>query len=109
MNSSAPTAHRKARPTESNLAVAEEFRRQPYGRHSPELQRLLDIFRHEPFPAKHVLVCTKPYREWALAIYTGIRGDPPRLLPGLVFTSVADAELAVFKRRWARHFDGELT
>jgi hypothetical protein len=95
-------------PTEADRVAAEEFRRQPFGRHSPQLQRLLDFFRREPFPRKHVLICTKPYREWSLAIFSGIRGDSPQLLPGHVFTSVAEAEWAVFKRRWQLHFGEEL-
>lgn len=113
MSASGQSAHgteitARRRPTEADRVAAEEFRRQPYGRHSPQLQRLLDIFRREPFPGKHVLVCTRPYREWSLAIFSGIRGDAPQLLAGHVFTSVAEAEWAVFRRRWELHFGEEL-
>ncbi len=94
--------------TPSDRAFAEEFRRLPYGIHSPQLQNILDRFRRESFPGKHVLVCTTPYREWSVALFSGVRGEGPVLLPGHVYKSVADAEWAVFKMRWCKHFNEDL-
>ena len=96
------------RPDTIDRACAEEFRYRPFDEHSPQLQRLLDRFRSERFPNKHVLVCTRPYREWTVAIYTGIRGDQPVPLPGHVYGTVEEAEWAVFKLRWQKHFGEEL-
>ena len=36
------------------LDLAEEFRRNPYGRHSGELQHILNLFRTGPFAGKYV-------------------------------------------------------
>jgi hypothetical protein len=96
------------RPTQDDRAAAVEFRASPHGRHGPALQALLDRFRHEPFPEKHVLICTRPHREWVLALWSGVRGVAPRPLPGPVFRSTGEAEWEVFKRRWARHFGEDL-
>jgi hypothetical protein len=71
--------------------LADEFMANPYGRASPELQRVLMVFRGEPLEGKPVLICTKPFEEWALAIYSGRRGVPPQLSEHR-FTSLEEAE-----------------
>ena len=81
--------------------LAEEFRRDPFGRHSPELQRILHVMRGPPIRGKHVLLCTKPHREWALGRLSGAAEEPIELVPGRVFTSLAEAEWHVFKLHWA--------
>jgi hypothetical protein len=43
-----------------------------------------------------------------LAQLTGRRGDPPKLLPEHRFTSLEDAERAVFRMRWREHTGHEL-
>ena len=80
--------------------VAEEFLADPLGHHSPELQRVLWVMRGAPLEGKYALVCTKPYREWTLVRMSGERGTPPRLLRRQVYTSLKDAERAVFRLRW---------
>lgn len=82
------------------LDLAREFRAQPYGRHSGELQRVLNRMRGGANAGRYVLVCTKPHREWALARLGPCRGAPVALVPGHVFTTLAAAEWAVFKLRW---------
>lgn len=94
-------------PTEAERLAALEFRTSPFGRHSPQLQRLLLEFRREPFPDKHVLVCTEPYRRWSVARLSGRRGDEPVRMEGLSFERIADAEWAVFRLRWRRMFGEE--
>lgn len=79
---------------------AEEFRRNPVGHHSPGLQRVLTVLRGLPLEGKHVLVCTKPHREWQLATLTGERGKPVKLVKGKVYRSLEEAEWDVFKIRW---------
>ena len=83
--------------------LAEEFMHDPLGPHSPELQRVLMVFRGGPVEGKHVLVCTRPFREWTLARMTAVRGKPVKLLKDQVFTSLEDAERAVFRLRWKQY------
>jgi hypothetical protein len=88
--------------------LADEFLANPFGRASPELQRVLMVFRGAPAAGKFVLVCTKPFEEWTLARLTGKRGDPPQLLPEHRFGSLEEAERAVFRMRWREHTGHEL-
>ncbi len=88
--------------------LADEFMANPLARPSPELQRVLIAFRGEPIEGKFVLVCTRPFEEWTLAQLTGKRGEPPKLLPEHRFTSLEDAERAVFRMRWRKHTGHEL-
>ena len=82
--------------------LAEEFMRNPIGHHSPELQRLLLLFRGQPLADKYVLVCTKPFQEWTLGQLTGVRGKPVKLHKDKVFSSIEDAEREVFRLRWKK-------
>lgn len=79
--------------------LVDEFRQNPYGRHSPGLLRVLNRMRAAPMDGKHILVCTKPFAEWKLAIH-GDRQRPIEILHDQVFTSREAAEWAVFKLRW---------
>jgi hypothetical protein len=88
--------------------VALEFRAKPVGHHSAELQRILAIFRGAPPNGKHVLICTKPHREWMVAQLSGIRGQPVRVLHNMVFADRTEAEWAVFKLRWREHTGQDL-
>lgn len=73
----------------------------PRGPHSPELQRLVNRLRFEPsMKGKYVVVCTKPHEEWTMAQLPGKRGMPIRMHHDRVFTSLDDAERAIFKLRW---------
>lgn len=86
--------------------LAEEFRRDPFARHSPALQRVLHLMRGPSMNAGYVLLCTKPHREWTLGRLTGSSEEPVELANERVFTSLADAEWHVFKLRW-RALTGE--
>jgi branched-chain amino acid transport system permease protein len=83
-----------------DLPLAEEFRRNPIGHHSANLQCILNLFRGEPLAGKYVLVCIKPHEEWQLGILSGVRGQAVELLRGHVYRDLKEAEWAVFKRRW---------
>lgn len=91
-----------------NTHLAKEFKTQPYGRHSPELQTLLNLLRREPLKGKFVVFCSKPGKEWMLARLGGIRGEPVRLLEDQVFSTLEEAEWAVFKLRWKKHTGHDL-
>jgi hypothetical protein len=83
-----------------DLPLAKEFRANPIGHHSANLQCILNLFRGEPLEGKYVLVCTKPHKEWQLGILSGVRGKAVELLKGRLYTELKEAEWDVFKRRW---------
>jgi hypothetical protein len=86
----------------SRTDLAEEFKANPCGRHSPELQYLLNFMRRPTDAPFHVLVVVSPGERWRLA----------KLVPGAVsrpqlteweFARLEDAEWHVFRERWAQH------
>jgi hypothetical protein len=91
----------------SRLDLAREFRANPYGEHSPDLQYLLNIMRTagpEPF---HVLLVDRPGERWTLAVMRpGGHAAPQRT--NVAFTSLKEAEWHVFKLRWAQLAGEEL-
>lgn len=88
--------------------LVEEFLANPIGHHSPDLQHILLLLRGEPANGKYALVCTEPYREWTLARLSGETGKRTTLLKDHVYTSIADAERAVFRLRWKKQFGDEI-
>ena len=82
------------------LELAREFKACIYGRHSGELQRVLNRMRGGANAGRYVIVCTRRHREWALARMGQRAGDPLEPVPGPIFRSRQDAEWAVFKLRW---------
>lgn len=82
----------------TRLDLASEFRARPFGRHSADLQALLNVMRRAENCQDLILVSIE-YGKWVL----GERlpdGQPPRLLMDQVFTRVEDGEWEAFKRRW---------
>jgi len=77
-----------------------EFKARPIGTHSGDLQRVLNMLRGGPLSGKFVLICLRPHREWVLARLPGCRGVPLEILEDKRFTSIAEAEQAVFELRW---------
>ena len=88
--------------------LAAEFKRTPLGHHSTQLQRLLRVFRTMPVPCKHALLRTNHSRAWVLVEFNGKKGEPLTVHADRVFTDWNEAEWAVFKLRWKRHFGLEL-
>jgi hypothetical protein len=85
----------------TRLDLVREFRANPFGEHSPDLQYLLHILRTpgpEPF---HVLLIDRPGERWILATLEPGGKSPPRPT-NTVFTDLAEAEWHVFRLRWAR-------
>jgi hypothetical protein len=82
------------------IDLAREFKTRIYGRHSGELQRVLNRMRGGPNAGRWVIVSSKRHRQWVLARMGQTPGDPIEVVPGPVFASKAEAEWAVFKRRW---------
>jgi hypothetical protein len=90
-----------------DVHLAEEFRANPIGKHSPDLQRVLNLFRGEAMADKYVLICTKPHERWVLGQLTGVRGKPVKL-SNHVFDRIEDAEWHVFKLRWKKYTGRDL-
>jgi hypothetical protein len=91
----------------TRLDLAREFRANPWGEHSPDLQYLLNLMRRpgqEPF---HVLLIDEAGQRWTLAEMTPGSRTPPRRT-NVVFTDLKDAEWHVFKLRWAKLAGEEL-
>jgi hypothetical protein len=65
------------------------------------------VFRGEPLEGKPVLICTKPFEEWTLALHSGWRGVAPTMTEHK-FTSLEDAERFVFRLRWKKHTGHDL-
>jgi hypothetical protein len=84
-------------PKRTDLAL--EFKRRPFGPHSPELQAVLNVLRSSRHCQDLLLVCTRPHAEWQLAEKQP-HGQPPRLIPDAVFTSLEGAEWHAFRMRW---------
>lgn len=91
------------------LDLAREFKAQIYGRHSGELQRVLNRMRGGANAGRYVIICTKRHREWVLARMGQKLGDPVEPIPERVFGSEEEAEWVVFKLRWRELTGRELT
>lgn len=84
----------------SRLDLAREFKANPFGEHSPDLQYLLHIMRRPSGGPHHVLMPRRWGESWTLAVMEPGGRSPPRPT-NLVFTDLAEAEWHVFRRRWA--------
>jgi hypothetical protein len=87
--------------------LAQEFRARPHGRHSADLQRVLNRMRSEPFDGRYVLVQEHKGLPFRLARLGATPSDPIRYT-GDAFVTLADAEWSVFKLRWRRLFGSDL-
>ena len=83
--------------------LARAFIDNPWGPHSAELQRVLNVMRAAPVAGKHVILMSGPYRRWSVARLTGVRGEAAERIEGLSFDNPEDAERAVFRLRWEEH------
>lgn len=91
------------RPTPEDRMHIDEFRRSPVGKHSPGLQRLLNLFRAERSSRRWVLIALRPHKAFAIAEVPKRRSEPMRLEKERIFSSVEEGEWAVFCRRWELH------
>jgi hypothetical protein len=83
----------------NRIDLAKEFKANPYGEHSPDLQYLLNLMRRPGDQPYHLLVMTEPFRRWTLAVNDPKDPGPPKLT-NQVFDRLEDAEWEVFKLRW---------
>lgn len=87
--------------------LAQEFRTNPHGRHSAELQRILNRMRNTPFAGRHVLVQEARGMPYRLAQLGPTPADPISYT-GDTFATLEEAEWAVFKLRWHSLFGTQL-
>ena len=80
------------------IDLAAEYRARPFGRHSPELQALLDIMHRAEHCQDLILVSIEPGK-WVLGERQS-DGKPPLLFQDHVFESREAGEWAAFRRRW---------
>src|SRR5438105_965099 len=85
----------------SRLDLAREFRANPHGEHSPDLQYLLNLMRKPGPEPYHMLLIDKMGERWILATLEPGGRTAPRPT-NVVFTDLKEAEWHVFKLRWAK-------
>lgn len=85
----------------AKVELADEFKGAIFGRHSAELQELLNSMRAAPMPGKPFLFLSKAGREWTLSRYADSLPLRPIVEWSHVFNDIEAAEWHVFCRRWA--------
>ena len=89
-------------------AIAEEFRRKPFGRHSADLQLVLHEMRSGPIANKPFLFISETNKEWVLGRYSDHEPPVPVVDWSTKFTDLEAAEWHVFKLRWRAMFEEDL-
>jgi hypothetical protein len=84
----------------TRLDLAREFRANPFGEHSPDLQYLLNLMRTASDAPFHVLFVDRPGERWTLGVMQPRRRIAPRRT-NTVFTDLKEAEWHIFRLRWA--------
>lgn len=87
----------------SRLDLAREFRARPFGPHGSELQKLLKILRWDAIEDRIIAVQPQRGGAWQLARSTGPKGHPIEIFDGPGYATQAEAQWAIFRRRWERH------
>ncbi|WP_238532928.1 inner-membrane translocator [Halalkalicoccus jeotgali] len=94
-----------------NTELIKEHKEHPIGRHSDDLERVLNYFRRQPMEGKYVILETEKFEEFYIGELPGVRGEPPEKLDNPLagideakdlpypLKSVEQAEHAVFLRR----------
>lgn len=91
----------------TRLDLAREFRANPWGEHSPDLQYLLNLMRTAGTAPFHVLFIDKAGERFTLGLMEPGQRKPPRRT-NTVFTDLKEAEWHVFRLRWAQLAGEEL-
>ena len=82
------------------MDLVEEFRRNPFGPHGPELTLLVNHLRLIPMEQRYIMVCTRRAREWVVAKMPTVRGAPVEPVAAAAFDDYAAAVWEVFRLRW---------
>ena len=84
----------------TRLDLCREFRENPIGRHSPDLQKLVKLLRWERIESRYLLVQPRRGDPWFLAHTTGPKGHALEIFRGHGFPDLPSAYWALFKARW---------
>ena len=87
----------------ARLDLARDFKAQPLGPHSPDLQKLLKILRWDPVEGRVVAVQPERDGPWYLARLTGPKGHPVEIFRQRAYATLLEAYWALFRRRWEDH------
>jgi branched-chain amino acid transport system permease protein len=82
--------------------VVAEHRANPHGARGPQseaLRRLLNYFRRGAQTGKLVVVAVDPWREYRIGVFSGVRGEVPKVLDAPVFATEEEALHGVFLAR----------
>jgi hypothetical protein len=83
----------------SRLDLAREYKHNPTGPHSPDLQKLLKLLRWEPLAGRFVVVQPRRDGPWYLARTTGPKGHPLEMFYAHGYTTLTEAHWALFRKR----------
>lgn len=84
----------------ARLDLVAEFKANPRGPHSRDLQKVLHRMRWGCVGGRFALIILEPGRRWMLALIPEARGEPIRRLPDRIYDDPNKAEWDVFKLRW---------
>src|SRR5438874_11963314 len=87
----------------SRLELAREFKSNPTGPHSPELQQLLKLLRWEPLAGRFVVVQPRRDGPWYLPRTTRPKAHPMHKFYAHEHTISPDHHYALFRKRSEQH------
>jgi len=87
----------------SRQDLAREYKANPIGPHSPELQKLLKLLRWEPVAGRFLVVRPRHDGLWYLARTTGPKGHPLEIFNRHGYSTLPEAHWALFRKRWEQH------
>jgi hypothetical protein len=93
---------------ENRRELAQAFMAQPWGPHTSAVQAIVNVMRAAPVANKFALQCLVPYQSWVLVRLPRRRGRPLERVDERIFTSLVEAECAVFAQRWESLFGESL-
>ncbi|MCE8538245.1 branched-chain amino acid ABC transporter permease [Ruegeria pomeroyi] len=80
--------------------LIEEHRRDPLGKHSDNLNRVLNYFRRGEMADKYAIMrLPEGFHKYKIVAFSGVRGAPPRLVDDKLYENLNDAYHAVFLLR----------
>jgi hypothetical protein len=80
-------------------ALIAEHEAAPFGPHSDRLERVLAYLRTGRLGGKEVVLCEQPFACYRVARLGAARGDPPVPVSEIAYSTLAEAEHAVFLLR----------
>ena len=79
--------------------IIEEHRKNPLGRHSEPLERLLHYFRSAPHPGKYVIKKDEKSRKFHVAQLSGLRATPLKEVSEVEYDTALEVYHEIFLRR----------